>query len=244
MTRYPWVLAVLSLAALPLACTLSVASQGPGGAGAAGVGGGAGTGPGDMCNPVTGAGCAADGSACDLDMNSGFFTCFPPPNTIGVCGVCDGNTATCGPDLTCIEVSGAVTSSCYRYCCTDADCGAESTCDVGLAVSLLNPANPADAVGLCVTSVASDAPACDPPAASPSGGACVGGYPGSLDGGTSDAGGARDDGGAADAGSAADDGGASDGGAAPADGGAAPADGGEPGDAGGDSQDSGLVDGG
>src|SRR5271168_4052094 len=113
MTRYPWVLAVLSLAAMPQACTIAVITQPSGGTGASeGNGGGQGTGggtpiPADQCNPVTGAGCPADGSACDLAMSGGYFQCFPPPNTVGVCGVCDGDTLFCGANLTCVEAPSA-----------------------------------------------------------------------------------------------------------------------------------------
>jgi hypothetical protein len=228
MTRYPWVLAVLavlSLAAMPQACTIAVVTQPNGNGGSVGSGGGEGAGGGapitaDQCNPVTGAGCASDGSACDLDM-SGYFQCFPPPNTVDVCGECNGDSLTCGPNLTCIGVSGAGSLSCYRYCCTDGDCGPDSTCDTSLVKSLLQITNPADMVGVCVSSTTSQAPACGPGATS-SGGTCVGGYSPTPDGGSPDAGPPEDggepdgappaDGGEQDDGGASQDGGAPDGG--------------------------------
>jgi hypothetical protein len=128
----------------------------------------------DQCNPVTGAGCPSGGYTCDLDP-SGFFACFPPPNGVDVCGSCDNeNGPFCSPELTCVQ-NGA--GACYRYCCSNADCGEGAICDATFAAEALGPSNPADQVGLCVSSVASEAPACNAPSSTPSGGSCVGGYP-------------------------------------------------------------------
>jgi hypothetical protein len=229
MTKHPWILAVLLLGATPLACFVSLGGEngpsGPwgsgdfGGSSGSGMGGSKGTGggsvKGDQCNPVTAAGCPSDGSTCDLDP-TGYFTCFPPPNNVDVCGVCDDNTMFCGADLTCVIPNGSNAGTCYRYCCTDADCGAGGTCDTSFGAEVLNPSNKGDAVGLCVASTANDTPACGPPAVSPSGGSCVAGYAGSPDGGGSDAG--PDDGGGS-GGGAGFDAGPGDGGNPFADGG-------------------------
>jgi hypothetical protein len=201
MARHSWVLAALVMATAPVACAIELAGPtGPGGSGepsgtgASGFGGseatGGETGSGgddigaDQCNPVTGVGCPADGSTCDLDVGSGHFACFPPPNTIDVCGACDDSTTFCGSDLTCVLPSQASTGVCYRYCCTDADCGAGGICDTAFAASVLTITSSSDTVGLCVTSATDESPACGPPATSPSGGSCVGDYSGSPDGGT------------------------------------------------------------
>jgi hypothetical protein len=186
MTRALLVPAVLSLIGLSLACTSSDGtSSGTGGGGAVIA---------DACNPVTGAGCTAAGAACDIEDSSGVFVCYPPPNAVAVCGTCDDSSMTCGANLTCIQATNAPAGNCYRYCCTAADCGAGSTCDTEFGAAVLHLSNPADTVGVCVTSTSTEAPACVPPSTMPSGGACVGGYPSSLDGGTSDAGGSPDGG--------------------------------------------------
>lgn len=208
MPRASWILPALVLAAAPVACFVAVDSSGgpggnngptgsgsgtaTGGAGSGtasgGAGGGAATGggsaSGDQCNPVTGAGCPSDGSTCDL-ATSGIFVCFPPPNTVDVCGACDDNAAFCGSDLTCVLPTGGNSGMCYRYCCSDADCGAGGTCDTAFGASVLQIKTSSDVVGLCVTNTTDDLPACGPPATAPSGGACVGGYAG---GDTPDAG--------------------------------------------------------
>ncbi len=192
MTRALWILALLvSLAALPFACTSS--------AGDVGDGGGT-TVTKDECNPVTSAGCSAAGDDCDIDFGSGFFVCYGPPNPVGVCGECSDDGATCAAGMTCLLPAGASSGSCYRYCCTDADCGEGATCDSMLADDSLPIDDTSDLVGVCVASTSSLAPACKPPAAAPSGGACVGGYS-DRDGGTSDGGDAGSADGGSDAGS-------------------------------------------
>ncbi len=229
MTKRSWILAALVLGAAPAACEVTFGGPndqgGTGnfsGAGASGFGGsgsGAGNGggsvSGDQCNPVTGDGCPADGSTCDR-ATTGFFSCFPPPNTVDVCGSCDDATLFCGSDLTCVLPVNSDDGICYRYCCTDADCGAGGTCDTSFGAAVLQPANKGDAVGLCVTSTTDQGPACGPPATSPSGGACVGGFSGNPDGGSSTGnggsssagnGGGPGDGGMPDDASAPDDGG-------------------------------------
>jgi hypothetical protein len=192
-TKYPWIATALVLATVPLACMINVPDSGAGGSGGSAVGGGfgGGSGGGDQCNPVTSDGCTSAGSACDL-APSGYFTCFPPPvaAAVGACGACDNDTLYCAATLTCVFPDGmGDDGACFRYCCTDGDCGAGATCDVSFGASVLPTMNRRDAVGLCVTGAGSSA-ACGPPATSPapSGGACVGGYPG-------DAGAARGDGG-------------------------------------------------
>jgi len=204
MTRALWVLAFLPLAGLPFACTSSDGQAQGSGGGAAILA--------DECNPVSGAGCLAAGSDCDVDFGSGFFVCYPPPNAVDVCGTCDLDSMTCAANLTCLIPDGAATGTCLRYCCTAADCGPGGTCDTALAASAL-PILAVDMVGVCVTSTTTAAPACSPPAVSPSGGTCVGDYTPSGDAGIPDSGGS--DAGAADGGDAgADhaDGGSSDGG--------------------------------
>jgi len=211
MATYPWILTALVLAAAPIGCVVTLGGpDGSGGFGGNGAGGGNGNGgsapSGDQCNPVTGNGCASDGSTCDLGP-TGYFACFPPPNSVDVCGACDGVTAFCGSDLTCVLPNGSGDGACYRYCCTDADCGAGGTCDTNFGAIVLQPASSKDAVGLCVTSSTDQGPACGPPATSPSGGACIGGFSGGADGGTADAAPESDGGGGEGDASAPDDGG-------------------------------------
>jgi hypothetical protein len=86
------------------------------------------------CNPVTNDSCAAD-EACDLNVQTGFFECFPPDNTVIQCGACDVNGPFCTGTLHCFN------QQCARFCCTDADCGASGTCDTALSQ---------DGVGLCI----------------------------------------------------------------------------------------------
>jgi hypothetical protein len=202
MTKRAWLLAVLSVTVAPVACVVSLGGpEGPGGSeagGPGGPGGGHGFGGhsgsgghassgGDTCNPVTGAGCPSDGTTCDLGQ-SGFFQCFPPPNTVDVCGVCDDAQSFCGSDLTCVLPSDAPSGTCYRYCCTDADCGSGAVCDTKFGAEVLQPNDQGDAVGLCVTNTSDEAPACGTPTAAPSAGSCVAGFPGG-DGGMQGAGG-------------------------------------------------------
>ena len=130
----------------------------------------------DTCNPVTNDGCPVQGSSCDLG-GSGTFECFPPPNTAALCAACTPKDAVfCAAGATCLYPVG----KCARYCCGDADCGSgkcwlDAVQIFGAALAL-----PADAVGVCVAKIPGAGetpdPACDAPAQSPSGGACVGGY--------------------------------------------------------------------
>ncbi|HTJ81170.1 MAG TPA: hypothetical protein VL400_05580 [Polyangiaceae bacterium] len=92
------------------------------------------------CNPVTNEGCMA-GETCDL---SGNFKCLPLTGTeAAVCGACDNfNDQFCGVGLTCDSYSD--TGKCFRYCCTDADCGSGNTCVAYYALG----------VGVCMSGVA------------------------------------------------------------------------------------------
>jgi hypothetical protein len=137
MTGYPWVLAVLSLAGLPLACSSSGSSaSSSSGAGGADADGGLATA--DECNPITGAGCTGEGSVCDISYTTGFFICYPPPNDVGVCSVCSVPTMNCEQGSTCIQTtSSAAPFTCYHYCCTAADCGPGGTCDTTAAAVFL-----------------------------------------------------------------------------------------------------------
>ncbi len=76
------------------------------------------------CNPVTNEGCMA-GETCDLDGN---FKCAPlVGGEAALCGACDNaNAQYCGLGMTCD--SYADVGKCFRYCCTDADCGGSNTC--------------------------------------------------------------------------------------------------------------------
>jgi hypothetical protein len=212
MARLPWILlATVSLAVTPVACF--VVDDNPEGGGAGPGFGGHGTGgsvvSGDACNPVTGDGCPTDGSTCDFNGNTGYFACFPPPNGVAVCGDCDNATAFCSAELTCVVPGGGGDGTCYRYCCTDGDCGTGGTCDVALGKLVLPVANANDAFGLCVLG---NAPSCGP--ASPaSGGTCVGGYTGASDGGPPHDGGGTGGGDGGTGGGNAGDGGTGGGGA-------------------------------
>lgn len=129
--------------------------------------------PPDQCNPVTNAGCAPDGSQCDL-VNPGMFVCFPPFGTPGaLCAACDNLKGPfCGPGLRCHPTS----HTCARFCCTDADCGT-GRCELNQTLALgATPWSPEDKVGLCVTQ---DGSTCSPDAAavSVSGGTCFAGFP-------------------------------------------------------------------
>jgi hypothetical protein len=79
------------------------------------------------CNPIGGVNaggaakeCAA-GSACDYDGAA--FGCYPPPNTIALCGACNNQSTFCADGLTCVG------GQCTRFCCDDGDCGANGLCD-------------------------------------------------------------------------------------------------------------------
>jgi hypothetical protein len=186
----------VALAATPFACVIVDNGPGFGGEGVGGHGtGGTSSGLHDQCNPVSGAGCAlVNGEACDLNYDTGLFACFPPPNSAPVCGDCDELTLPCGSESTCVQPGDGSFGTCYRYCCTDADCGGDGVCDTGLGANYLQPALPSDVVGLCVQG---GGPACTPPASPPSGGSCIGGY---QSGSGSDGGTSSGDGGDSDAG--------------------------------------------
>jgi hypothetical protein len=239
MARTSWILAtgLIVAASAPIGCFFvgdDGNSGGPGGQNAGGTAAGYGTstssgaGPlADSCDPVTAAGCPSDGSTCDLnsDANSstyGTFVCFNGPNTVDVCGACDASQGFyCGAELTCITSGNSSAGYCYRYCCTDADCGEGGSCSTELGAQALNPAIPSDKVGLCVaTSAPYGTPACG--VASPaSGGSCVGGYtPAGADGGTTgDGGTTTGDGGATGDGGTTGDGGVTGDGGSTGDGG-------------------------
>jgi hypothetical protein len=89
------------------------------------------------CNPVTNEGCdSAGGEACD--HSSSGFSCFPAPNDVVQCDVCDEmNGPFCEAGHTCLP-DGA----CAAYCCDDGDCGT-GKCDKTLLM-----ADPA--IGVCV----------------------------------------------------------------------------------------------
>ena len=95
---------------------------------------------------------------------------------MAVCGECDTVTTFCGPALTCELVSGGSVGQCYRFCCADADCGAEGACNTAFGEAALGPANALDAVGLCVQGPETVS-SCEEPIIPPaSGGSRVGGY--------------------------------------------------------------------
>jgi hypothetical protein len=79
------------------------------------------------CNPIGGVnsgGAAKEcpaASACDYDGAA--FSCYPPPNTIALCGACDNQSTFCADGLTCLG------GKCTRFCCDDGDCSANAACD-------------------------------------------------------------------------------------------------------------------
>ncbi len=72
------------------------------------------------CNPVTGAGCPS-GKTCDFDGLR--FRCLDATGAGDACATCGGNLR-CSPGFTC----AALESRCSRFCCTDSDCAAATTC--------------------------------------------------------------------------------------------------------------------
>lgn len=92
------------------------------------------------CDPLsTTATCKGAGSACDLDLGSGQFMCYDPPNDVPVGGSCDnGNGPFCAQGSTCTG------GKCARYCCTDADCNGQGTC------TALGGAGLNSVIGVCV----------------------------------------------------------------------------------------------
>jgi hypothetical protein len=131
--------------------------------------------PPDRCNPVTNAGCAPDGSQCDL-VYPGMFVCFAPFGATpgALCAPCDNLTGPfCGPGLRC----HAGSKTCARFCCNDADCGT-GRCELNQMLAFgATTWHPEDMVGVCVTQ---DGTTCSPdaPAVSSSGGTCFAGFPG------------------------------------------------------------------
>ncbi len=75
----------------------------------------------NLCNPITTAGCAAAGAACDANDQGG-FECFPAPNTQTLCMACGESDGWCAAGFHCVA------GQCARYCCEDSECGA-GTCD-------------------------------------------------------------------------------------------------------------------
>lgn len=69
------------------------------------------------CNPVTGAGCQP-GEACDISSDG--FVCYPGDNVVGPCQDCSATF--CQNTLHCAD------ARCARFCCDDADCGADGVC--------------------------------------------------------------------------------------------------------------------
>ena len=91
------------------------------------------------CNPVVGAECTGDGSACDNGLDG--FDCYIKPNTVGLCGRCDDEDLSCANGLTC-DLRGS--RLCARWCCTDADCGdVVGACEVSFTRRA--------GVGICLT---------------------------------------------------------------------------------------------
>jgi hypothetical protein len=88
------------------------------------------------CNPVTNDPCdSAAGEACDHSANG--FVCFPAPNDVVQCEMCDESAGPfCEAGHTCLS-DGA----CAAYCCDDGDCGT-GKCDKTI---LMDPQ-----VGVCV----------------------------------------------------------------------------------------------
>lgn len=80
---------------------------------------------GHQCNPVTQEGCMA-GEVCDYGGTG--YQCYPDEgSTAALCGECDNAAEQlCAPGLTCDSYGGK--GKCFRYCCTDGDCGAGGAC--------------------------------------------------------------------------------------------------------------------
>jgi hypothetical protein len=121
--------------------------------------------PTNACNPVTNAPCnTAAGEACDLSSNG--YVCFPAPNDVVCGGTCDNGAGPyCEAGYTCAGGGG---TTCARYCCTDADCGASAP--AGTCTGAAN-----GSAGVC--NDAAMAPVCEMPkpdiTTAPSGGSCV-----------------------------------------------------------------------
>jgi hypothetical protein len=121
----------------------------------------------DGCNPVNGSGCPDD--VCDADY-PGVYECAVNDGTLSkLCEACDNvNSPYCGAGLHCYPSS----STCARFCCTDADCGT-GRCELDQTKAFGGPVPLSkEVVGLCVTMDGMGA-ACDAPAVPPSGGSCA-----------------------------------------------------------------------
>lgn len=100
------------------------------------------------CNPITGTPCVT-GEACDFS-DATEFECYPGDNSGTLCGTCDpANQMYCGNGLTCLQtdlgvaIEEATEFKCFKYCCTDADCGgAAGSCNLDIF---------ADVFGVCAT---------------------------------------------------------------------------------------------
>ncbi len=76
------------------------------------------------CNPITNDGCEPN-EVCDYGGN---FRCYADPVTQNVCEPCDNtNKVLCKQGMTCDSDFDSV-GKCFKYCCTDADCGAGGSC--------------------------------------------------------------------------------------------------------------------
>jgi hypothetical protein len=124
----------------------------------------------DLCNPVTGQGCA--GAPCDGGY-PGTFSCGPIAGPAQpICGACDPfNGPFCGTNLHCAPT----THTCARFCCTDADCGATGKCVLDQTVVFGQPLPISKAmVGICMNGSAAD---CTAPPMAASKGSCAGSFP-------------------------------------------------------------------
>lgn len=95
---------------------------------------------GQACNPMTNEGCDAATEICDF--TGAEFICYPiEGDEADLCAPCNAaESRFCKAGLTCD--SDGEDGRCYRYCCSDADCGAGNTC-----ISYAYVTN----VGVCVT---------------------------------------------------------------------------------------------
>jgi hypothetical protein len=69
------------------------------------------------CNPVSNEPCV-DGEACALDEGQIIWTCRASGHALPACAACGFAEGECAPGHVCGN------GVCYRYCCTDEDCGA------------------------------------------------------------------------------------------------------------------------
>jgi len=102
------------------------------------------------CDLRDGRGCELGaGQTCDLAVAEGgqvLIACFDGPNDAGLGGSCDSGAGPfCGAGLTCLPAG-----SCARFCCENAECGANERCDAFA---------PGESLGVCVDEAA---PSCAP----------------------------------------------------------------------------------